>query len=99
VYARLVHNLSGNDSIANAASEVFVDFLVRIGDESASMAESDFLQPRHDAFLRLLCDRAVVRMTGQSPETYAPIEDLLFGFSLVLQTLAWWIWWGRRGVS
>lgn len=26
----------------------------------------------------------------------APVEDLLFGFSLVLQTLAWWMWWGRR---
>jgi lycopene cyclase domain-containing protein len=30
---------------------------------------------------------------------YAPVEDLLFGFSLVLQTLAWWVWWGRRGVQ
>jgi lycopene cyclase domain-containing protein len=27
---------------------------------------------------------------------YAPVEDLMFGFSLVLQTLTWWIWWGRR---
>jgi lycopene cyclase domain-containing protein len=27
---------------------------------------------------------------------YAPIEDLLFGFSMVLQTQAWWVWWGRR---
>ena len=26
----------------------------------------------------------------------APFEDLLFGFSLVLQTLSWWVWWGRR---
>jgi lycopene cyclase domain-containing protein len=26
----------------------------------------------------------------------APVEDLLFGFSLVVQTLAWWVWWGRR---
>ncbi|HVW80913.1 MAG TPA: lycopene cyclase domain-containing protein [Mycobacteriales bacterium] len=26
----------------------------------------------------------------------APAEDLLFGFSLVVQTLAWWTWWGRR---
>jgi lycopene cyclase domain-containing protein len=26
----------------------------------------------------------------------APIEDIVFGFSLVLQTLAWWIWWGCR---
>ena len=30
---------------------------------------------------------------------FAPVEDLLFGFSLVLQTLAWWVWWGRRGVQ
>ena len=30
---------------------------------------------------------------------FAPVEDLLFGFSLVLQTLAWWVWWGRRGIS
>jgi lycopene cyclase domain-containing protein len=27
---------------------------------------------------------------------YAPVEDLLFGFSLVVQTLAWWVWWGGR---
>ncbi len=26
----------------------------------------------------------------------APVEDLAFGFSLVLQTLCWWVWWGRR---
>ena len=30
---------------------------------------------------------------------FAPVEDLLFGFSLVVQTLAWWVWWGRRGVQ
>jgi lycopene cyclase domain-containing protein len=29
----------------------------------------------------------------------APVEDLAFGFSLVLQTLAWWVWWGRRGLD
>jgi lycopene cyclase domain-containing protein len=27
---------------------------------------------------------------------FAPVEDLLFGFALVVQTLAWWDWWGRR---
>ena len=27
---------------------------------------------------------------------YAPLEDLLFGFSLVVQTLSWWVFWGRR---
>ena len=40
---------------------------------------------------------------GRTPEflgngrfVYAPVEDLLFGFAMVLQTLAWWVWWGRR---
>ena len=36
---------------------------------------------------------------GQGRIAYAPFEDLLFGFSLVVQTLAWWVWWGRRGVQ
>jgi lycopene cyclase domain-containing protein len=27
---------------------------------------------------------------------YAPVEDLLFGFSLVLATLSLWVWAGRR---
>jgi len=27
---------------------------------------------------------------------FAPVEDLLFGFALVVQTLLWWVWWGRR---
>jgi len=30
---------------------------------------------------------------------YAPVEDLLFGFALVTQTLVWWVFWGRRGVQ
>jgi lycopene cyclase domain-containing protein len=30
---------------------------------------------------------------------YAPVEDLVFGFALVLLTLAVWVWLGRRGVQ
>ncbi|MEU4567209.1 lycopene cyclase domain-containing protein [Micromonospora sp. NPDC023956] len=30
---------------------------------------------------------------------YAPVEDLVFGFALVLLTLSVWIWLGRRGVQ
>ena len=40
---------------------------------------------------------------GQAPQllgdgriVFAPLEDLLFGFALVVQALAWWVWWGRR---
>jgi lycopene cyclase domain-containing protein len=39
------------------------------------------------------------RLLGDWHLAYAPIEDLLFGFSLVLQTLSWWVWWGSRGLT
>lgn len=28
---------------------------------------------------------------------YAPVEDLLFGFAMVLLSLSMWVWLGRRG--
>jgi lycopene cyclase domain-containing protein len=39
---------------------------------------------------------ATPRLLGDWHVVYAPFEDLLFGFSLVLQTMSWWIWWGPR---
>jgi lycopene cyclase domain-containing protein len=42
---------------------------------------------------------ATPHLLGDWHVAYAPVEDLLFGFSLVVQSLAWWIWWGRRGVE
>ena len=30
---------------------------------------------------------------------YAPVEDLFFGFALVLLTLSLWVFWGRSGVQ
>lgn len=30
---------------------------------------------------------------------HAPVEDLVFGFALVLLTLSVWVWLGRRGVQ
>ncbi|HKT04511.1 MAG TPA: lycopene cyclase domain-containing protein [Rugosimonospora sp.] len=30
---------------------------------------------------------------------YAPVEDLAFGFALVLSTLSVWVWLGRRGID
>ena len=29
----------------------------------------------------------------------APVEDLLFGFALIVLTLSLWIYWGRRGIQ
>jgi len=36
---------------------------------------------------------------GDGRIVYAPVEDLMFGFALVVQSLCWWVWWGRRGVQ
>ena len=29
----------------------------------------------------------------------APVEDLFFGFALIVSTLSLWIFWGRRGLE
>jgi lycopene cyclase domain-containing protein len=30
---------------------------------------------------------------------FAPVEDVLFGFALIMLALIGWVWWGRRGVQ
>jgi lycopene cyclase domain-containing protein len=37
-----------------------------------------------------------VPFLGDGRLAYAPVEDLGFGFALVLLTCALWVWWGRR---
>jgi lycopene cyclase domain-containing protein len=48
----------------------------------------------------VLTGRGVVRYAGWTvlgPRiVHAPVEDLLFGFALVLLTLSLWVWLGRR---
>jgi hypothetical protein len=36
---------------------------------------------------------------GDGRLVYAPVEDLMFGFAMVLGVLVLWIWLGRRGVQ
>lgn len=38
-------------------------------------------------------------MFGDGRISFAPVEDLLFGFALILLTLVMWVWLGRRGVQ
>ena len=51
----------------------------------------------------ILTGRGIVRYDPQAiigvRFAYAPVEDLLFGFALVLLTLSIWVWLGRRGVQ
>ena len=51
----------------------------------------------------LLTGRGVVRYNPAAilgvRIAYAPVEDLGFGFALVLATLSLWVWWGRRSAG
>jgi lycopene cyclase domain-containing protein len=51
----------------------------------------------------LLTGLRIVRYNGERilglRVAFAPVEDLLFGYALVLVTLSLWVWWGRRLTS
>jgi hypothetical protein len=36
---------------------------------------------------------------GDGRLAFAPVEDLMFGFALVLLSLSLWVFWGRRGID
>lgn len=36
---------------------------------------------------------------GDGRVAFAPVEDVLFGFALILLSLSLWVFWGRRGVQ
>lgn len=38
-------------------------------------------------------------LIGDGRLAFAPVEDLLFGFALILLSLSLWVLWGRRGVQ
>nr|CAA9351781.1 MAG: hypothetical protein AVDCRST_MAG46-2636 [uncultured Nocardioidaceae bacterium] len=52
---------------------------------------------RYDPDAILGTDR--VTAFGEGRLVYAPVEDLAFGFALVLLSCVVWMWWGRRRVE
>lgn len=36
---------------------------------------------------------------GDGRIAFAPVEDILFGFSLILLSLSLWVFWGRKGID
>jgi hypothetical protein len=36
---------------------------------------------------------------GDGRLAFAPVEDLAFGFSIVVLSLSLWVFWGRRGIQ
>ena len=44
-------------------------------------------------------EEQVPSFVGDGRIAFAPFEDLMFGFSLILLTLAMWVWLGRNGIQ
>lgn len=44
-------------------------------------------------------DSGLPPFLGDGRIAFAPVEDLLFGFALVLLSLSLWVFWGRRGID
>jgi radical SAM superfamily enzyme YgiQ (UPF0313 family) len=68
VHARVWVNLTDKSKVPEALVSVFLDFLVRWGDDF------ERFEPYHQAFLRELCERACAERNGQAPETFVAVE-------------------------
>jgi radical SAM superfamily enzyme YgiQ (UPF0313 family) len=68
LHRRVWLNLADPGRAAEALREVFVDFLVRWGEEFRA------LEPHHVVFLNEICDRTCAKFNGQAPETFVPVE-------------------------
>jgi radical SAM superfamily enzyme YgiQ (UPF0313 family) len=71
VYERLFRRLPRSQMIPEVASDVFVDFVVRIREEPEEPTETSLCAPRYDEFLRQLCDRAAAQVAGHPPQHIA----------------------------
>jgi len=69
VHRRVFINLADRSLVARALTEVFVDFLVRWGEEFTQ------LEPHHRTFLEELCDRTCAQLNGDAPESFVPKEE------------------------
>jgi hypothetical protein len=66
IHARVYANLIDRALVAEALTEVFVDFLVKWG------PTFERLEPYHKAFLEEICDRTCARLNGQPPQDFVP---------------------------
>ncbi len=57
------------------------------------------VQYADDTIIGVGNDVAVPAMFAPGRFFFAPVEDLLFGFAMILLTLSAWIWLGRRGLQ
>lgn len=69
VYRRVYLNLEDKTKVPRALTDVFVDFLVRWGDDCETLEE------HHLTLLLELCDRTCAAFNGTPPEEFIPFES------------------------
>ncbi|MHC4258980.1 MAG: B12-binding domain-containing radical SAM protein [Planctomycetota bacterium] len=68
IYGRIYLNLKDKSQIPEALVEVFVDFLVRCGQDFSHF------EAHHRSFLNDICDRTCAKLDSQPPEDFVPNE-------------------------
>lgn len=66
---------------------------------NAVLTGREVVQYDDDTILGVGNDVAAPELFSGGRVFYAPVEDLGFGFALILLTLTAWVWLGRRGVQ
>ncbi len=69
LHRRVYVNLKEQSRVAEALTEVFVDFLVRWGEEFET------LEDHHVTFLEELCDRTCAQFNGEPPEQFVAVDS------------------------
>lgn len=83
-------------------AEFWTAYAIMVGFQlltNAVLTGRQVVQYADEAILGTGNDIAPPALLGEGRIFYAPVEDLGFGFALVLLTLSLWDCWGRRGLQ
>lgn len=76
VYERLFRSLEDSAAVPEAASEVFVDYLVRMNTDGIPAGDGAFCGPKDEEFLCSLCDRVAARVAGEADKVVVTTDDI-----------------------
>ncbi len=84
--------------------EFWIAYAIMVGFQfltNATLTGTETVQYADDSIIGVGNDTAPGQppFLGEGRLFYAPVEDVFFGFALVLLTLAMWQFWGSRGLQ
>lgn len=82
--------------------EFWIAYAIMLGFQfvtNAVLTGTQTVQYSDDTIIGVGNDQGPPPFVGEGRLFYAPVEDVAFGFALILLTLALWQFWGDRGLQ